>query len=185
MCGTWCRPTAAVALWILVVVLATPAGSTMMGWHTLENMTASSELIVQGRVVSVESAWNDEHTRIFTEVFVSIDDRIKGPDLSGVIRLQLLGGQVGDVVLTVPGMARFTQGEEVLLFLSRAAEYLLVTGMAQGKFSVITNEATGRKRLERDVSGVAFFGTDVKGTDPGTVVYLDDMLGRVRGIMEE
>src|SRR4030042_2951526 len=45
---------------------------------SLEELTIGADSVVVGTVVERSSYWNDEHTRIYTSVVLSLDDIVKG-----------------------------------------------------------------------------------------------------------
>jgi hypothetical protein len=161
------------SLLLAAAVLASTARATMVGWQSLESLTARSD-----RIVHAEVTYTDIELRVLTS--------IKSPDNARTFRFRQLGGSVNDTTLTVPGMPRFHEGEEVFLFLSRAqGDVSLVTGLSQGKFTVITDPTTGRKTLFRDVQELMFVGAQRTGTDPTSMRSLDEMLTNVRRIDEQ
>lgn len=83
---------------------------------------------------------------------------LKGNPGPTVIAMQP-GGEVGDVGQHVDGVARFTPGEEVVVFLEARGGRWLVAGMVQGKF-----------RVERSSDGRAAF---VRADPAGDSVLLD------------
>jgi hypothetical protein len=59
----------------------------------------------------------------------------------------------------VPGYARFKVGERVMLFLERAdTGQLVVTGLAQGKYTLTTDAKSGVVIAERDLDGLHQLG---------------------------
>jgi hypothetical protein len=64
------------------------------------------------------------------------------------------GGEVDGIGMKVIGAARFSVGEEALVFLERRGAALWTVGMAQGKLRVAVVD--GRKVAIRDLAGLAF-----------------------------
>jgi hypothetical protein len=91
--------------------------------------------------VSTESAWDSGHRNIYSTIDINVQESWKGATPGdGRIRIRQLGGAVGDIEMTVFGMARFTPGERALLFLRQAR----VVGMGQGKRLVHWDSADKR-----------------------------------------
>ncbi|HEX8439872.1 hypothetical protein [Archangium sp.] len=133
-------PTAFRALLSAVFLLCLPAGATTMLRADLPELARSADSIVQGTVRRVESRWSGDGRRIVTDVEIQVSDTLKGQAGATVLVTQP-GGRVGDIGQMVSGLASFTQGEEVVLFLERrGAKAFRVVGLAQGKYKVQRSE---------------------------------------------
>ena len=97
-----------------------------------------ADSVVRGRVVAVQSAWNEGHTTILTRVTVAVDEVWKGAvPLGQALALTLPGGEVGDTGIWVEDTPVFTPAEDVVLFLERDADgNAQVVAKAQGKFAI-------------------------------------------------
>jgi len=124
-----------VLLFLLAAVPRHPQASVIAPM-SVDDLVASADEIVVGRVLSVSAAWNASHTRIASTVEVEVQERWKGTTAPKQ-RLSIVqpGGTVGEIEMTVHGLAAFTSGETALLFLQGRARYRVV-GMAQGKKSL-------------------------------------------------
>ncbi|HEY3354132.1 MAG TPA: hypothetical protein VGQ83_12840 [Polyangia bacterium] len=125
-----------------VVLAAVPASASVIVQLDVPTLAARADGIVRGRVVDQRARWDAQHTRIFTDVRVAVDQVYKGPGAPGdVIVVTRLGGSVDGVGMKVAGEAAFVLGEEALVFLRRQAAggrlYHTVLGMAQGKLTVV------------------------------------------------
>lgn len=132
-------------IFTFLVVTSTASNASLM---TTEELTQKSELIVTGKVVSVESRWTDQHDDIFTFVRIQVDSVIKGELDEATIVLKTYGGVVGSTTVAVTGSPRFAIEERVLLFLE-AFDRDKATGaplnyvpynMDQGKLSILVNK---------------------------------------------
>ncbi len=133
-------PTALRALLSAVLLLCLPAGATTMLRADLPELAHSADSIVQGTVRRVESRWSGDGRRIVTDVEIQVSDTLKG-QASGTVVVTQPGGRVGDIGQVVSGLASFTKGEEVVLFLERrGSKAFRVAGMAQGKYKVQRSE---------------------------------------------
>ena len=122
-----------------------------------------SDTIIIGRVKSIESRWNNEHTMIYTYIDIFTIDFLKGRSNGSAVTIKLFGGTVDSIVTFMTGAPRFSRNEETLLFLRTVpqgplANYPTVTGWAQGKFDIHTTPGTNSKTVTRDVSGIELVG---------------------------
>ncbi len=115
------------------------AHSTVLQYLELEDIALRSEAIIRGVVKEVSSRYNEERTKIFTYSVIEIRETFKGKT-PPVVTVRTYGGRVGDISMKVPGMPEFKKNEEVFLFLKKNDEYWHVTGMIQGKFSILKDE---------------------------------------------
>jgi hypothetical protein len=121
---------------IFLILIAVTASATQILYQSPQQMGRDSETVVRGKVISVQSYWNDTHTKIFTRTRIGVDETYKGTASPSIEILQL-GGVVDNVRVTVHGALQWRVGEEVLLFAERydATSYR-VSGFSQGKFHV-------------------------------------------------
>lgn len=139
--------------------LFSTAQATQIIYRSPKQMGQESPLVVQGKVASVTSKWNEKHSKIFTETVVTIDETFKGQPMRSVNILQL-GGIVDNVKMTVHGALSWKPGEEVLLFLEAYdSQNYRVAGFSQGKFKIERDPATGDPYVSRP----ALEGAEVLG----------------------
>lgn len=125
---------------------APSALATTLLAQDLESLSRRADAVVQGRVKRLQSRWNGDRTRIFTEVELEVSEALKGAPGKTVTLIQP-GGVVGEIGQRVSGLASFEPGEEVVVFLEKRSEASYhVAGMAQGKL-----------RVERSSDGRAAF----------------------------
>ena len=95
------------------------------------------EHAVAGSVTSVDAYWNAEHTRIYTDIGIAVEEDLRG-DFNApndVLVLTELGGTVGDVTMVVEHAPRFAVGERVLVFTEYTFDgRLIVLGRNGGKW---------------------------------------------------
>ncbi len=131
------------------------AQSTTGGQISISDLSSRSDMIVIGRVVSIQSEWNAARTNIYTKVDVNVDEVLKGSLSSGNLIVYQLGGQVGDIGEIVAGSPEFRPGELVLLFLSQTKDAKLrVVDLFQGKFTIEHDPASGVEIAVRRVPGI-------------------------------
>lgn len=138
------RWIAAVAI-ALVYLVPSPARSTQIPYRSIESMGADSPFVVRGEVSGVRSFWNDNRSRILTEISVTVSERYKGASPAEV-RIVQMGGVLDGVRMTVAGSLEWVPGEDVVVFLedSLPGRYR-VAGFTQGKFAVQRDPRTGEE----------------------------------------
>lgn len=134
------------ALLSITLLLGLPAGATTLLRTDVAELSSTSDTIVQGTVRRVQSRWSGDRRRIVTDVEIQVTDTLKGQP-GGTVVVTQPGGRVGDIGQVVHGLASFSPGEEVVVFLDkRGASSFQVSGMAQGKFQV-RRDADGKTVL--------------------------------------
>jgi hypothetical protein len=103
----------------------------------LSEIIDCADLVIKGIVFNTESKWHeDEHGRhIYTYADVIIDEVVKGNYPEKTIRLESLGGKVGDDWEFVSNSCLYEKGEEFILFLNSGKK--TPVGAFQGKIKVI------------------------------------------------
>src|SRR5688572_24579719 len=106
-----------VVLGVLALGVPTARASLVMAMD-LEEMTTRADRVVVGEVLSVKSAWEPDHKRIFPNIEIRVAHPWKGTiPQGGQILVQQPGGQVGDIESRVYGLAHFREGDRAVLFL--------------------------------------------------------------------
>jgi hypothetical protein len=112
------------------------AFATQVQYQSSLELAQSSEVVIRGQVQSVRSYWNDDHSRILTEINIDVVDQHKGR-ATGQVTVVQMGGVVDTVRMTVAGALSWKRGEDVLLFLEPSLPgRFRVAGFSQGKFKV-------------------------------------------------
>ena len=172
---------------LAIVTCAMPAlpiaMATLMRTMELTELTASADQIVVGEVVAQESAWDSQHRTIYTTIEIGIQESWKGATPGdGRIRIRQLGGTVGDIEMTIHGMARFEPGERALLFLHQTQ----VVGWSQGKRRVHW-DATASQWMADAPDRARVLSVDAQGrphtTEPNQPEPLDRLRQRVRALL--
>jgi hypothetical protein len=132
------RKIAALSVLVLALSILPAGASTFLAMSEVE-LVAHSSTVVQGRVVSVDSYWNDDHTVIVTEAVVEVEKTVVGHS-PRFVTLRTAGGTVGDYTIVAHGFPTFKEGERSLLFLgNRTDEAFRVTGYQLGHYRIHTN----------------------------------------------
>ena len=123
----------------------------------LQELTNQAEVVAVGKVSAMRSEWNQDKTRIYTKVTVSVGQYIKGERSEKTLTITHLGGEVGGVGELYTHTPRFFMDEEVLVFAKKdKQENLRITGGADGKLKIAKNEQTGKKMIGKTKTLEAF-----------------------------
>lgn len=115
-----------------------------------DDLIVGARVIVKGKVLSIESAFDEQQGRIYTYIKLKVQEVLKGEITERKIVIKELGGRVGDRVSVVYGNPEFAIGEQVLMYLDTWKDGSLRTyQMFLGKFSVVRDERTGREFAAR------------------------------------
>ena len=174
---------------LAVILFAPAAGASQVLHQTLRDLTLGSSDIVIGRVEGTRAHWDESHRKIVTEVTVQVSESLKGAP-AGPITLTQLGGDLDGFRYAIPGNPLFRPGEEALLFVWRDAKgRAQVNGLAQGKFDITTDAATGERTVQRAPEGLRVREARtlrlVKAGEQAPQLRLGDMLGEIRTILAE
>lgn len=157
-----------VATAILTLLLGSTALATSVLKMSLRDLAKNSDTIVLARVED-ESARYDANKEIYTYITLRVLDPVKGmkaehgknAKTEELITIRQIGGVVDNIASIVPGMPKFTKGEEVVVFLSKkdANGYPWVMGLQQGKYSVVTDEQ-GMRHVKNELEDLGLLNTD-------------------------
>ena len=145
-----------------------------------EFMTNRATAVVLATVVSLESRWNDAHTKIYTFTVVDVQDDFKGKTKGRKITVRQLGGRVGNIACYVPGQPTLRKGEKILAFLRPSKKdkaRFCVVGMAQGKYSVLEDGTA-----VRDLNGLHLMGAGQERAREESRMPTDKLIEKVRAI---
>jgi len=157
----------AVILLALLGLCTASAMAVYMKKLSIEEIAKRADVICIGTVAKKESRWVSGH--IETTMTINVSEYLKG-NIGGVVEITQMGGVLEEpipIAQHVTGVPEFYTNEEVLLFLStqkrefaftppkprnpksRLLDSPQVVGLAQGKYSIITDPRTGEKRVTR------------------------------------
>jgi hypothetical protein len=152
-------------------------------------LTKRAGHIAVADVLSVQSAWDQSHKKIFTTIELSVVESWKGgTQPASHITVVQPGGTVGDIAMTVFGMSHFTPGERTLVFLRGTTGAAGVVGMAQGKLPMTRDAATGKWTVgAANTAGLE--RVPLKGSAPAQPTLagpraLDEIRGQVQQILK-
>lgn len=126
---------AGLGLALACLAVAPQASATTMIYRSIEELAQRSTLVVEGTVSGAE-VYSGEEGRITTRWTVKVARTLRGQPVSEV-RFEQWSGTLGDITTHIPGDARFTEGERVVLFLrGESPEKMFLTAMGQAKFTI-------------------------------------------------
>lgn len=179
-------PLAAVSAVVIAIGLAPAALAAVVVRPTLDELTAEAAAIVVGEVVEVDTRRLDtrDGPRVVTDVVFRVERTLKG-DSRTLVRLEFLGGTLGETRVWIPGMPRFRPGDRDVLFLSRSAGRLSpLVGFAEGRFRLSRDPRTGEELVSyhdfRPVLDVAAIGSAAGRPRAGRPVSLATFEREVR-----
>lgn len=157
-----------VATAVIMLLVGSTAFATSVLKMSLRDLAKNSDSIVLARVED-ESARYDANKEIYTYITLRVLDPVKGMKAEHgkkataheMITIRQIGGVVGNIASIVPGMPKFTKGEEVVVFLSKkdAGGYPWVMGLQQGKYSVSTDD-NGIKHVRNELEDLGLMNSD-------------------------
>ena len=167
-----------------------PALATVVIHETLEEMSANSQLALRGTVLESEARYGPNGRSINTYTQLRVDEVLKG-NFGGAptVTVRQPGGTVGDLTMEVPGTAKFTKGEEVVVFLEPVRDepgMYITRALGAAKFSL---PADPNKPVSQDLMGISFARsggqrlTDGSGQQRATL-NRDQFLSQVRRAVE-
>ncbi len=126
---------AGLSLALACLAVVPQANATTMIYRSIEELAQRSALVVEGTITGSETYAGDEG-RITTRWTVKVARTLRGQPAAEV-RFEQWAGTLGDITTQIPGDARFTQGERVVLFLrGDSPEKMFLTAMGQAKFTI-------------------------------------------------
>ncbi len=164
--------------WVLPIGVA---HATTVAPLSVEQLTDASTYIVRGQVAAV---WvvRDAEGRVWTRVKVAVVRTFKGPDSPAELVIETLGGVDGEVSTLAFGAPRFSESEEVLLFVSQNRSGRLgIVGWSAGKYNL--RRAPGERRLyaatvELDPRA-HYDGRFLPHPEPQHRMYVEDLESRI------
>lgn len=164
---------------LIMTITAVPLIATTVPKMELAQLVSTADSIVQGRVDSVESRWEDKLA--YTYVSITVDDPLKG-ERRRTVMVRQLGGKIGSLNVTVAGMPKFEPGTQVIVFLkSQQNGTFDVVGLSQGKYEIVDDYAIA------NVSGLTLLDPKTgQLTDAGFVekAPLETFKAKIRGLLQ-
>jgi hypothetical protein len=122
-------------------------------------LASKSDIVIVGRVKTLVSMKVNRGSSINTYATLKIIELYKGHTFDSCIVVELLGGEIENEKMIVPGEASLEKNEEVVLFLrktNKANTYFRVFALAQGKYKIIARDIEGDHLISRSLTGVVY-----------------------------
>jgi hypothetical protein len=137
-------------------------------------MSELATQVVAGTIERMESAWNNDHTRIYTRVTMRVERVLSGQAGERIV-FRIPGGTVGDTTVMVSEMPHFRVGEDTVVFLRGTRGRLpSVLGGTEGKMP-LSRADDGSLSLLFPIRRMSEIGS------PALTGSLDDLERLVRG----
>lgn len=138
--------------WLFLLIVFPAIAFSQNKSSFIERMAQGADLIITGKVVEQNSAWNSDKTSIYTNVTIRVDEYIKGQNTRNDIVITHPGGEVGDVGELYTHVPTFRNDEEILLFVKKnvRTNYYEVFQGESGKFTLSEDKVTGEKKTSQN-----------------------------------
>ncbi len=143
-------------LTVLTLLVAGIAFATTVKPMTIEELTSSATMIVEGQITDSRSIWNAQHTLIYTFTHVRVSKTLKGK-ADETITVKQLGGSAGGYTQKVAGVHPMHSGDNAVLFLRPSEAHdgtMVIVGLMQGNFRIERDTKTGRVIVNNGVADV-------------------------------
>jgi hypothetical protein len=140
----------------LLALIQPFAGATTVVALSDGELVRGARTIVHADVIDKHSVQLPSSGRIYTEYRFRVRELLKGEGTDTVV-FREWGGDIGAVKYWIPGVNGYEPGEEVVTFLGEPDARTgigLTYGLAQGKFRVERDAASGKARLTRKLAAV-------------------------------
>lgn len=170
------------------LVLLCCASATTIKPLSVEELTTRSTHVVRARAVESHSAWNAQHTLIYTETRFTTEENLKGT-APATFTVRRIGGSAEGYTQKVSGVRPWQAGEEAVLFLhpSEASDGTYsVTGLMQGNF-MVRHTSTGTELVSNGAADVTAFdsATGAVSHYGGTSMSLQELKRRVSSVRQQ
>jgi hypothetical protein len=132
---------------ILITFFIHSEGRSQSIQSEIKNLSEGADIILTGKVVNQKSQWNADKTRISTQTTIKVDEYLKGSIVDDRLVVTTPGGEIGEVGELYSHMPRFSNDEEVLLFVkndNKDLSYKILNG-EQGKLTLFDDKNSGEK----------------------------------------
>lgn len=157
------------------------ASASMFVAMTAEQLIGEADAVVQGRVIRLESKWDESGRIIVTEATVEVTDTIVGAAPREIV-VRTPGGKVADFRVEAIGFPQLYMGEEVILFVKadQALTFSRIVGHQQGHFEVVTRKDGVTLAVPRMEDDAAFLLPSGKPMPQPRSSELGEFKGRLR-----
>lgn len=130
-------PWPALVAGLFLSLCSADASATTVKLMSLLEKTEACPVVVHGVVERVETRWAVFGARVETLVTLEVVEALKGDLAPGErITFRRGGGTIGEFTQTAPGLSRYEEGEEVVMFLEPYLETYVGIGIGIAKYDV-------------------------------------------------
>jgi hypothetical protein len=175
------RAAGAIAVALMIVGAAV---ATTVKPLSVEELTTMASTVVEAQAGNSWSAWNPEHSLIYTYTQFTVTRALKG-GTSLQVTVKQLGGAADGYVQRVPGVHGFLAGEQAVLFLRPSSSNdrtHVVVGLVQGNFRVY-RAGSGQAAVTNGVPATWAVSAGGARVFTGTRMSLQELESRVQGAL--
>jgi len=136
-----------ILLFAAVVIALTGATATTVIPPNFDQLVQQAEVIFQGTVTDVRSAWEGEGAQRHIDTYVTfqVGNTLKGAP-GGSYTIRVLGGTVGQDSMEVTCAPKFQVGERQILFVEHnGQQFVPLVGIMHGQLRIERDQQTGRE----------------------------------------
>jgi hypothetical protein len=160
------------------------AFATTVKQMSIDDLTSAASAIVEGQATDSWSAWNPQHTLIYTFTRVRVAKTLKG-SADSTVMVKQLGGSAGGYTQKVAGVHPMRTGDTSMLFLRPSEAHdgtMVIVGLMQGNFHIEKESRSGVAVVNNGAGDVhQSSGTDVTEYR-GAKLTLRQLEARVRKV---
>lgn len=148
---------------------------------TAEELIEQSSAIIQGRVIGLESRWDEQGRIIVTDATIQVTETIVG-DTPPQVVVRTPGGTVADYRVEADGFPQLAKGEEVVLFVSSGSNTQVrrIVGHQQGHVEVVRRLDGVSLAVPRMEEGISYLTPSGKPLPPMRSTELGTFKARLR-----
>jgi hypothetical protein len=152
---------------------------------SVEELTRSASEVVEARALNSRSAWNPQHTLIYTYTTFQVTLALKGV-AAQTMTVKQLGGSAEGYTQKVAGVHHAQAGEDALLFLRPSVAgdgtYVIV-GMVQGNFRMF-HASSGQTMVSNGITGAKAAQGGAVSEFTGSPMSLSQAEARIRRTLQ-
>jgi hypothetical protein len=169
----------------LLLACALAARATTVIPMSVEELTRSASEVVEARALNSRSAWNPQHTLIYTYTTFQVTRALKGA-AAQTMTVKQLGGSAEGYTQKVSGVHHAQAGEDALLFLRPSVAgdgtYVIV-GLVQGNFRMF-RAGTGQTMVSNGITGAKAAQGGAVSEFTGSPMTLSQAESRIRRTLQ-
>ena len=149
--------------WSIAILATVTAQATTVVPPQFDQLVGQADFVVRAVVRSVTSELraSGPNRHIITKVELEVREVICGQPPQPLV-LEMLGGQVGDEVMTVDGAPKFAVGDEDILFVhGNGRQFTPLVALMHGRYPIRHEAGSGREYMSRSDGSLLINEQDV------------------------